>query len=172
MPIPKHPPEVSHGVTATTKTPGASRAIRHPSSACRPVQGLPVPRRVTFICKFNPLAAAAPPAQGASFTPAYLLLRVASPHRDMSLIRADLLRRGRRRSFPAMPSKTSTYYHVPDWVQVFIFFRSGRCYSWFVAVDQDNSGEISPQELRERPLFESCDQFYSRGVTYRKRTYR
>ena len=33
---------------------------------------------------------------------------------------------------------------------VFVF---GRCYNWFVAIDQDGSGEISPQELRTFSLF-------------------
>ena len=29
---------------------------------------------------------------------------------------------------------------------------SGRCYSWFVAIDQDGNQEISPLELRTYPL--------------------
>jgi hypothetical protein len=102
-----NPPEVLVGVTAT-KTVGVSKAIRHPSAAGRPVRGLDVHRRVTFIYKFN-----APPAQVASSTPASLLLRVVLPHREMTNIRAGfkagfLRRRDHRRLFRVMPSKTST----------------------------------------------------------------
>ena len=110
-----NPPEVLAGVTAI-KTLGMSKAIRRLPAAGRPVRALDVHRMVTFIYKFN-----APPAQVASSTLASLLLRVVSPHRGMSHIRAGfkaglLRRRGRRRMFRARPSKTSTSINTPDWL--------------------------------------------------------
>jgi hypothetical protein len=47
---------------------------------------------------------------------------------------------------------------------------SGRCYSWFVAIDQDGSGEISPQELRTCPFVVKRATSLSHGE-YRERTH-
>lgn len=131
------PPQVLPGVTAT-KTLGVSKAIRHPSAGrLVQVRGLdtpPVPRRATFIYKSNPARPpAVPPAQAASLTPASLLLRVGSPHREMSLIRAGLFRRrGRRRLFRAMRSKRSTYCMFLIWL--FIFTDTTCCWKMLLLV--------------------------------------
>lgn len=146
---------------AATSLPGASKAAQR--LAGHPVRGPdtpPAPHKATFTYKSPQLDPPAPPAQAASLPLISHPLPAVLPLQVIPAIRAGLPHRGHRRSFRVMTSKPSALT-----CSLLTFCSptlcSGRCYNWFVAIDQDNSGEISPQELRMCPFSKACDQFDS-----------